>query len=72
MQYSEMLLSDGNKLKPKLESQLHRFRPTYFKDYTDKDHGVQLVCIDDVDFYRDDNKENVIITFILVNLIRIS
>ena len=52
-----MLLSDGNKLKPKLESQLDRFRPTYFKDYTDKDHGVQLVCIDDVDFYRDDNKE---------------
>ena len=53
MQYSEMLLSDGNKLKPKLESQLHRFRPTYFKDYTDKDHGVHLVCIDDVDFYTD-------------------
>ena len=57
MQYSEMLLSDGNKLKPKLESQLHRFRPTYFKDYTDKDHGVHLVCIDDVDFYTDDDKE---------------
>lgn len=57
MKYTEMLLSDGNKLKPKLESQLDRFRPTYFKDYTDKDHGVQLVCIDDVDFYRDDNKE---------------
>ena len=57
MQYSEMLLSDGNKLKPKLESQLNRFRPTYFKDYTDKDHGVQLVCIDDVDFYYDDDKE---------------
>ena len=57
MHYSEMLLSDGNKLKPKLESQLHRFRPTYFKDYTDKDHGVHLVCIDDVDFYTDDDKE---------------
>jgi len=57
MKYTEMLLSDGNNLKPKLQSQLANFRPTYFKDYTDKDHGVYLVPIGNVDFYYDDNKE---------------